>query len=380
MNTPLSADSVGWGFVDRRSSRAVVTIAAALAAFAFNAMPAGAAGRRQTATLSYTSQVPGTPTGFVGDMRFQNPDNPGLKPHTLRRMVVRAAVGGIIDTTAPPQCHASDAQLMIQGPAACPRNSQIGWGVTVSDNGAGGPFPRYTEAMITSFNNQDEVVGVGVPKQLPAFKLIVRTKIQGRTSTTDFPPFPGVPPPDPFTPFKRLYMVMNRYERNGRAYARTPPRCPRRGYWTITGEFTYVDGVEQAVKSRSPCVPGAGSSSVPPDRASFAGSKSSITVSRKRRFKFGFHAAPGLRGSAVFKSLKGARGSRRRRSTLARKSFRVPAGGKVTLRIRLSKKVFRILKLNRKIRTRVTVTLENTAGLTSRASKKITLKAPKRRR
>jgi hypothetical protein len=39
----------------------------------------------------------------------------------------------------------------------------------------------------------------------------------------------------------------------------------------------------------------------------------------------------------------------------------------------------RVLKLNRKISTRVTVTLKNAAGLTSSASKSITLKAPKRR-
>jgi hypothetical protein len=168
-------------------------------------------------------------------------------------MVVRAPAGAVTDTTVPPQCHASDVHLMIQGPAACPRRTQIGWGLSVTDNGGGGPIPRYSEATITSFNNQNEVVGVGVPKQLPVLKLIVRTKIDGNTSTTNFPLFPGLPPPDPYTPFQRLNMVMSRYVRNGRAYVRTPPTCPRVGYWTITGEFTYVDGVKQAVKSRTPC-------------------------------------------------------------------------------------------------------------------------------
>jgi hypothetical protein len=40
---------------------------------------------------------------------------------------------------------------------------------------------------------------------------------------------------------------------------------------------------------------------------------------------------------------------------------------------------FRILQLNRRIRTRATVTLRNAAGLSSTASKQITLKAPNRR-
>ena len=80
----------------------------------------------------------------------------------------------------------------------------------------------------------------------------------------------------------------------------------------------------------------------PPAPASFAGSKSSITVDRKGRFKFSFHATPGLTGTAVFKSVKKVRLSRKnrktRRITLARKSFTVPIGGKVTLKIKLSKK------------------------------------------
>jgi CSLREA domain-containing protein len=117
-----------------------------------------------------------------------------------------------------------------------------------------------------------------------------------------------------------------------------------------------------------------------PAKASFAGSKSSIRVDRDDRFKFSFHATPGLRGSATFKSVTKVRVSRRsdtrKRVTLARKSFTVPARGKVTLRIGLSEKALRILKLNGTIRTRVTVTLKNKAGLNSTASKRITLRAP----
>lgn len=125
---------------------------------------------------------------------------------------------------------------------------------------------------------------------------------------------------------------------------------------------------------------GAGSSTIPPAKASFAGSKSSISVSRKHKFKFGFHAVPGLGGNAVFTSVKRGPGQPQEGVTLARKSFKVPVSGKVTLQIKLLRKAFRILKLNGKIRTRATITLKNAAGLTSQASKKITLKAPKRHR
>ena len=110
----------------------------------------------------------------------------------------------------------------------------------------------------------------------------------------------------------------------------------------------------------------------PPARASFAGSRSSIRVGRERRFRFSFHARAGLKGASDFTSVRADR-------TLARKAFTVPAGGRVALMLRLSKGSFRTLKRKRKVRTRVTVTLRNAAGLTSTARETIVLKAPRRR-
>jgi DNA-binding beta-propeller fold protein YncE len=115
-----------------------------------------------------------------------------------------------------------------------------------------------------------------------------------------------------------------------------------------------------------------------PARASFSGTRSVINVDRKRRFRFRFGAEPALTGTAVFRSVNKVRISRKRVVTLARRSFTTPAAGKVTLRMRLSKRSFRILRLNRTIRTRVTVTLKNSAGLTSTASKVVALRAPRR--
>jgi len=237
-------------------ARTTATTVAALAlAASCGSWAADAAVPRQVGSIHYTTTAPGAPTGTVVDWRFQNPENPKLKPHTAIRMVVHSPVGGLIDTTAPPQCHASDAQLMVQGPPACPKATQVGSGLAVSDTGGGGPFPRYSEATITNFNNQDEVIGVGEVKAIPLLKPVDRTKINGRTETTDFPLFPGAPPPDPYTPFKSLHVVFPKYVRNGRPYMRTPRRCPAVRYWTMTTEFTYADGVKQVVVSRSPCKP-----------------------------------------------------------------------------------------------------------------------------
>jgi hypothetical protein len=52
----------------------------------------------------------------------------------------------------------------------------------------------------------------------------------------------------------------------------------------------------------------------------------------------------------------------------------VPASGRVTLKIKLSKKNLRILKRNRRIKLRVTVKLRNPAGLSSTATRTLTLR------
>src|SRR5262249_54989748 len=114
-----------------------------------------------------------------------------------------------------------------------------------------------------------------------------------------------------------------------------------------------------------------------PAKARFAGSKSSIRVDRKGRFTFTFGAAAGLTSSAGFESATKVRVSAKRKAvTLAAKSFTVPASGKVTLNLTLSKRSLRILKLNHKIRTRVTVMLKNAAQLKSTATKTVTLETP----
>jgi hypothetical protein len=106
-----------------------------------------------------------------------------------------------------------------------------------------------------------------------------------------------------------------------------------------------------------------------PRKANLAGVKKTIRVKRNRRFRISFRAGRGLKGTARF------RGARR---TLARKSFKVPRSGRVRLTLRLSRKNFRLLKRRRSIKTKLTVTLRNTAGLTSKASKRVTLRAPRR--
>ena len=121
---------------------------------------------------------------------------------------------------------------------------------------------------------------------------------------------------------------------------------------------------------------GGGGTGAAPAKASFAGSRRSIKVSRRGRFNYSFRARARLSGKAVFRSAKKVRISRRARVKLAAKSFTVPGTGRVKLKMKLSRKKLAILRRNKRIKTRVTVTLKNAAGRSSVASTTVTLKRP----
>ncbi|MBJ7332683.1 MAG: hypothetical protein JHC95_22505, partial [Solirubrobacteraceae bacterium] len=120
-----------------------------------------------------------------------------------------------------------------------------------------------------------------------------------------------------------------------------------------------------------------GATSTPLATARFTGSKTSAGVNRERRFTFTFLAPAGTTGTATFASTAKVKIAAKRKLTLLRAPFTVPAAGKVTVKGRLSKKTYATLRLNRKIRTKVTVTLRNAAGQSSTASTTLTLSAPR---
>jgi hypothetical protein len=202
----------------------------------------------------FTVEKRGAATGSSFHVEFVNPENRDEKPHTVKRIVVHYPGDTRFDSKAAPQCHASDEELQTQGAAACPKDTKVGGGEAVSDTGSSGPFPpRYTQSTISQFNGDNELIGVGTNKDIPAIKTVTHTKFNGTTASTDFPTFPGFPPPDQYTPLKSLNVLFPRRVENGRATERTPKTCPKAGYWTIVTEFTYVDGVTQKVVSHSPC-------------------------------------------------------------------------------------------------------------------------------
>jgi hypothetical protein len=110
-----------------------------------------------------------------------------------------------------------------------------------------------------------------------------------------------------------------------------------------------------------------------------SGAPERIRLKRSGRFSYPFSAAPGLRGDAGLRTSTRVRlaGGRRGRLTVAARSFRSPPSGRVTLRIKLSRSKLRVLRLNRRLRLRVQVSVADSQGRETRAARNLTLLPPR---
>lgn len=213
-------------------------------------LPAAAAAEvRQTASLRFTTPVPGAATGAVLDIEYLDPTGADAKPPVVRRVVTTLAKGARYDTTVPEACEASDAALMLQGAAACPQGSEVGQGSLTLDTGLSGAS-RYVDADVAFHNRPDELIFVNTVRGTSA-RTVLRAPIEGRSTTSEVPMLPGTPPDG--AAIKRVHFEDDVVVRDGRAYITTPPRCPRSRVWTNRVTLTYADGVTQTVRTASPC-------------------------------------------------------------------------------------------------------------------------------
>lgn len=214
---------------------------------------AQAEGPRQTASLRFSTTEPGVPTGSDLRVDFRDPSDPSAKPRAVQTITIRFHPGTRFDTTAVEQCKASDAQLTLQGAAACPPGSRVQTGVLITDTGSPGVIPRFNENQLTNFNNQDELIGLAETASPPT-RMVSRSPVGQSTVTVGFPAIPGGPP-DFLLGYKSLATAGPAGGRGSRFYARTPPSCPASGHWTNSFTFLYRDGVSQHQDTQTPCRP-----------------------------------------------------------------------------------------------------------------------------
>jgi hypothetical protein len=231
--------------------RVVVGLAiAALGAWPVCAGAEPVSGPHGTIEMTGTTTQPGAPTGTSYTGTYHAAGDPNGDPPYMRGMTFYPHPGSRYDTSVPGRCTASDAQISLQGPAACPSDSRLGGGT------AQGKFMGQTSTVnISMFNNTAEVILIIAT---PGVYTISRGKLAADQSLTFESPtcFPSVNlagcPVDNALQLGS-HMVVPPYVRDGRAYLTTPPTCPASGYWENPIAFWWADGSRETMVTKLPC-------------------------------------------------------------------------------------------------------------------------------
>lgn len=197
-----------------------------------------------TVAFTYSSKIPGSPSGFDSLATFSDPGEPAGKPKELIRIKVGFHPGTRIDTAALPRCRASDSDVRMFGLRACPASTRLGivHAVGMVSNGT-----RFNPVGHLFNARRAIIVVVTVDgRHLTSF----RDDLTRDTLTVNF----RIPPGISLIRFKP-HIPRHFRKRAGkrRAYMTTPPSCPATGAWTTTVVFIYRDGSTQELSAATPC-------------------------------------------------------------------------------------------------------------------------------
>jgi hypothetical protein len=175
----------------------------------------------------------------------------------MNKMIFYAPPGFHYDTTVPDQCTATDAQLSVQGPSACPAGSRLGEGTTE------GLFyyPFAHQYTFDHFIHHLDVLN-GVNEQILLVESEGWTVQRGRfqpdgslefDSTTCFPATPTGQCADDYIVQLGSATTIPLYSNAKGSYATTPPTCPKTRAWATTVRFWWNDGSTDSVVTTQPC-------------------------------------------------------------------------------------------------------------------------------
>jgi polyvinyl alcohol dehydrogenase (cytochrome) len=196
--------------------------------------------------LRFSSRRPGSPTG-AHLTAVVHRGSPNEKPSALRSETLTLPPGARFDGQAVPACHASDQEIQMLGPSACPGSSQVGSGTLQVD--MGGPAdPETTD--VTIFNWGHGTVEVVTAPGTGRTLAIDRGDFTGPGRLTNHPPDAPGGPPD----FKAAVSAVDfTYRALPSGFITTPRSCPPSGVWTSAVSYSTADGRSYHATSTTPC-------------------------------------------------------------------------------------------------------------------------------
>jgi len=239
----------------------ILLIAVISALGAVGAPAQAGSGPRENVDQRFTTTRPGTPTGFHFSASYHAAGEADGPPPVLKRMVFTPPHGLRYDTSVPARCTASDAELQMLGPDACPPGSQIGTGTV-----EGLILVPFAHDVVFDHFKHDTYLMNAANEQIVLIKSegfsVVRGKIRrDGTMVWNLPAcFPRPPggncADDHILQLKTASTIAPYTKTSGgrvHSYAITPPTCPRGGYWRTTVRYEWADGSIDRVPTRQPC-------------------------------------------------------------------------------------------------------------------------------
>jgi hypothetical protein len=197
-----------------------------------------------TLAFTFSSKVPGSPSGFDSLATFSDPGEPAGKPKELIKIKVGFHPGTRIDTAALPRCRAADRTVQRLGLRACPASTRLG---IVHAQGMISTGARF-DPVGHLFNARRAIIVVVTVdgRYITSF----RDDITRDTLTVNF----RIPPGVSLIRFKpHIPRHFRKRAGKGRAYMRTPPSCPATEAWTTNVVFTFRDGSTEQLSAATPC-------------------------------------------------------------------------------------------------------------------------------
>jgi hypothetical protein len=211
-----------------------------------------APGSRDQFSLRFSSRTVHSPTGA----RLQavvHRGSPSEKPSPLRSEMLDLPAGARFDGGAVPACHATNNQIDLLGPSACPRSSEVGAGTI--QVAMGSPLDPET-ADVTIFSWGRGTIEVLTAPGTNATLAIDRGDFTGPGQLTNHPPRGPGGPPDFETSVSAVdFTYWNVGNGHGRAFITTPPACPATHAWVSRVSYTTADGRAYQARSMTPCTP-----------------------------------------------------------------------------------------------------------------------------
>ena len=202
-----------------------------------------------TFALTYSAQAPNSPSGLDVSASWSDPGAPNAVPKAVTKIKFAGHPGLRFDTSALPQCKASDEDIANLALRACPRATKLG---TVKGQGLIVTGNRF-DTVATLFNGRREIIVVVMLATENRLITYFRDDVKRSSVTVNF----KIPGGVALTKFD-AHLPRHYRKRGGkrRAYVRTPPVCPPSGVWTTTATFTFRDGSSQQLAAATPCKQG----------------------------------------------------------------------------------------------------------------------------